>query len=168
MIAVEHVPVLYREVLAGLDVRPGGRYIDCTAGSGGHAAGILAASAPDGDLLALDTDPEAIRRTRDALAAKKARGFVLGTPANLTTEAKLKGLAARQANAQTNVNNRQAAQLATLLQANGGTLRAIADQLNQSGYCTRRGKAFHPMGVQRLLTKLLFQMRVSQHLRAKA
>jgi len=54
----------------------------------------------------------------------------------------------------TNVHNRQAAQLAALLQATGATLRAIAEQLNQSGYCTRRGKAFHPMGVQRLLTKL--------------
>ena len=64
------------------------------------------------------------------------------------------GLAARQANAQTNVNNRQAAQLATLLRAMGANLRAIAQQLNQSGYITRRGKAFHPMGVQRLLTKL--------------
>ena len=61
---------------------------------------------------------------------------------------------ARQANAQANVNNRKAAQLAALLKANGGTLRAIADQLNRSGYCTRRGKTFHPMGVQRLLTKL--------------
>ena len=91
-------------------------------------------------------------RTRDALAAKKARGFILGTPANLTDEAKHKGLVARQTNALANVNNRQAAQLATLLKANGGTLRAIADQLNQSGYCTRRGKVFHPMGVQRLLT----------------
>ena len=90
-------------------------------------------------------------RTRDALAAKKARGFILGTPANLTTEAKLKGLVARQANAQANIYNRQAAQLATLLQANGKSLRAIAAQLNQSGYCTRRGKAFHPMGVKRLL-----------------
>ena len=91
-------------------------------------------------------------RTREALAAKKARGAVLGTPANLTPAARAKGLVARQANAQANVHNRQAAQLATLLKANGGTLRAIADQLNQSGYCTRRGKAFHPMGVQRLLT----------------
>ena len=63
------------------------------------------------------------------------------------------GLAARQANAQANVRNRQAAQLAALLKATGGTLRAIADQLNRSGYCTRRGKAFHPMGVQRLLAK---------------
>lgn len=92
-------------------------------------------------------------RTRDALAAKKARGFALGTPANLTSMARAKGLAARQANAQANIRNRQAAQLATLLQANGKSLRAITEQLNQSGYCTRRGKAFHPMGVQRLLTK---------------
>ena len=60
-------------------------------------------------------------------------------------------MAARQANAQTNVNNRQAAQLATLRRATGANLRAIAEQLNRSGCCTRRGKAFHPMGVQRLL-----------------
>ena len=92
-------------------------------------------------------------RTREALAAKKARGFALGTPANLTSEAKQKGLAARQANAQANVNNRLAAQLATLLRANGTNLRAIADQLNQSGYGTWRGKAFHPMGILRLLAK---------------
>ena len=92
-------------------------------------------------------------RTQDALAAKKARGAVLGTPANLTPAARPKGLAARQANAQTNAHNRQAAQLATLLKANGETLRGIADRLNQSGYVTRRGQAFHPMGVQRLLAR---------------
>lgn len=92
-------------------------------------------------------------RTRDALAAKKARGFTLGTPVNLTDEANLKDLAARQANAQTNINNRQAAQLAALLRANGANLRVIAAQLNRSGYTTRRGKAFHPMGIQRLLAK---------------
>ena len=90
-------------------------------------------------------------RTRNALAAKKARGFTLGTPANLTPDARAKGLVARQTNAQANVRNRQAAQLALLLQANGVSLRGIADRLNQLGYVTRRGKAFHPMGVQRLL-----------------
>ena len=79
---------------------------------------------------------------------------MLGTPANLTPAARAKGLATRQANAQANVHNQQAAQLATLLIATGATLRAIADQLNRSGYCTRRGKTFHPMGVQRLLAKL--------------
>ena len=44
-------------------------------------------------------------QTQDALATNKARGFAMGTPANLTNEAKFKGLVVRQANAQTNVNN---------------------------------------------------------------
>ena len=94
-----------------------------------------------------------IVRTGEGPAQAQDDSFFETLNSFLTTEAKLKGLAARQANAQTNLNNRQAAQLATLLQANGGTLRAIADQLNQSGYCTRRGKALHPMSVQRLLAK---------------
>ena len=64
-----HIPVLYDEVLAALAVRPGGRYIDATVGAGGHAAGILRASAPDGRLLALDADPEAISFARYALQA---------------------------------------------------------------------------------------------------
>jgi len=59
MAAEEHVPVLYRDVLTGLQVRPGGRYIDATVGAGGHATGILEASTPGGRLLGLDADPEA-------------------------------------------------------------------------------------------------------------
>jgi len=90
-------------------------------------------------------------RTCDALAAKKARGHVLGTPANLTAEASAKGLLVRQQNAQANLSNRQATQLISLLHATGLSLRAIAAKLNESGYRTRRGKSFHPMGVKRLL-----------------
>lgn len=63
----EHVPVLYKEVLAWLQPRPDGRYIDATLGGGGHARGILAASAPNGRLLGLDADPEAIAFARDIL-----------------------------------------------------------------------------------------------------
>ncbi len=62
-----HVPVLYDQVLAGLSVRAGGRYVDATVGGGGHAAGILRASAPDGLLLGLDADPEAIALARQVL-----------------------------------------------------------------------------------------------------
>jgi 16S rRNA (cytosine1402-N4)-methyltransferase len=43
-----------------MEPRSGGCYIDATLGAGGHAAGILDASAPDGRLLAVDADPEAI------------------------------------------------------------------------------------------------------------
>ena len=75
--APEHVPVLYRETVEGLAPRSGGRYVDCTAGSGGHAAGILEASAPDGSLLALDTDPEAVDRTRIRLQVYGARARVV-------------------------------------------------------------------------------------------
>lgn len=63
-----HIPVLYQETLAGLKVRANGFYIDGTVGAGGHAAGILRASAPDGRLLGLDCDPSAIEVCRERLA----------------------------------------------------------------------------------------------------
>lgn len=56
----EHISVLRTEVLEGIRVRSGGRYIDATVGAGGHAADILSASAPGGQLLGLDADPEAV------------------------------------------------------------------------------------------------------------
>jgi 16S rRNA (cytosine1402-N4)-methyltransferase len=63
-----HVPVLAQEVLAYLQPRPGGRYIDATVGAGGHAALILEASAPDGRLLGIDVDPAALALARRRLA----------------------------------------------------------------------------------------------------
>jgi len=62
-----HRPVLYNEVLAGLQPKPGGFYIDGTVGAGGHAVGILERSSPDGRLLGLDRDPAALEVARATL-----------------------------------------------------------------------------------------------------
>lgn len=64
---VRHEPVMPREVLAALAVRPGGRYVDCTLDGGGHAEAILEAAAPGGSLIGIDADPEALALARDRL-----------------------------------------------------------------------------------------------------
>lgn len=65
---IEHVPVLLREAVDLLAPMPGGVYVDGTIGGGGHAAEILKRSAPDGILIGLDQDDEAIRRCGMILA----------------------------------------------------------------------------------------------------
>jgi 16S rRNA (cytosine1402-N4)-methyltransferase len=62
-----HIPVLLEEVLDALQVQPGGRYIDCTVGEGGHAHAILERSSPGGQLLGIDADPQAIDSTSTRL-----------------------------------------------------------------------------------------------------
>jgi 16S rRNA (cytosine1402-N4)-methyltransferase len=61
---LKHDPVMPREVLAALNVRPGGRYVDCTVNGGGHAEAILDAASPGGALIGLDADPEALTMSR--------------------------------------------------------------------------------------------------------
>ncbi len=72
-----HVPVLYQSVLEHLSVKPGDLYLDGTVGAGGHAAGILERSAPDGRLLGLDRDPAALKVAGSRLAAHSGRVTLL-------------------------------------------------------------------------------------------
>jgi 16S rRNA (cytosine1402-N4)-methyltransferase len=63
-----HRPVLYHEIIHALQPSRGGFYVDCTLGAGGHAFGILHASSPDGCLLGLDVDPQALKLAYKRLA----------------------------------------------------------------------------------------------------
>jgi DNA invertase Pin-like site-specific DNA recombinase len=90
-------------------------------------------------------------RTKAALAAAKARGVKLGTPANLTIEAQQAGAAANRAAAID--ATKQATCMAQELRRRGETLRQIAETLNQNGFTTRTGKMFSAMQIKRMLDR---------------
>jgi 16S rRNA (cytosine1402-N4)-methyltransferase len=62
-----HVPVLFEVALGFLRVRPGGTYVDCTLGLGGHAEGIIRQLGPAGSLIGFDRDSEALGLARARL-----------------------------------------------------------------------------------------------------
>jgi 16S rRNA (cytosine1402-N4)-methyltransferase len=57
-----------QEVLQALAVQPGGRYVDCSVGGGGHAEAILDLASPGGLLLGIDADPRALQIAHSRLA----------------------------------------------------------------------------------------------------
>lgn len=65
----EHIPVLLKESIDGLNISPDGIYVDCTTGGGGHSSEILRRLGPGGRLVCLDRDQNAL----------EAAGAVLGS-----------------------------------------------------------------------------------------
>ncbi|WP_368562628.1 16S rRNA (cytosine(1402)-N(4))-methyltransferase RsmH [Pseudoxanthomonas sp. UTMC 1351] len=63
-----HLPVLYAQVMEGLQVKENGTYLDGTFGRGGHARGVLQQLGPGGRLLLMDKDPEAIAHAEQTFA----------------------------------------------------------------------------------------------------
>jgi len=68
-----HTPVLLEEVIDYLNPMPGQNFIDCTLGGGGHAIELAKRIKPDGKVLGIDLDPEAIKHVK----SKKTSNLVL-------------------------------------------------------------------------------------------
>lgn len=69
MFTFTHIPVLAQEVLDGLALKPGARVLDGTVGLGGHAALMLAATSPNGELVAFDRDERNLSVAQERCAA---------------------------------------------------------------------------------------------------
>jgi 16S rRNA (cytosine1402-N4)-methyltransferase len=72
----EHTTVLLHEAVDLLGPRPGGVYVDGTLGGGGHAEEILRRSSPDGILIGLDQDADAVARCGELLRAYGGRALL--------------------------------------------------------------------------------------------
>ena len=68
-VAGVHTAVLLPQVLAALNIKAGGTYVDATYGRGGHAGAILEKLIANGRLICLDRDPEAVAAARARFSA---------------------------------------------------------------------------------------------------
>ena len=91
------------------------------------------------------------QRIKDALAQSDK---TLGNPQNLTDEARKKGLEAIVKKRRDNVHRKRALSMLKALYQKGYTLQYYADQLNEGGFLTPRGKQFTKTQVSRLLTEI--------------
>lgn len=69
----EHISVLPQEVIAGLNIKPDGIYVDCTLGGAGHASRIAEKLNENGHLIGIDQDDDAIAATTSRLKPYKCK-----------------------------------------------------------------------------------------------
>jgi 16S rRNA (cytosine1402-N4)-methyltransferase len=65
----KHVTVLLKETVDGLDIKPGGTYVDCTLGGGGHSSYLLSQLTEGGRLIAFDQDEIAIQNAKEKFSS---------------------------------------------------------------------------------------------------
>ena len=81
-----HTPVMQREVVESLRLRPGGIYVDGTVGGGGHAFEILRETSPNGLLIGIDVDDDALRESEERLKLFGKRKIIMkGNFADINT-----------------------------------------------------------------------------------
>lgn len=78
-----HDPVLLHEAVDGLEVRPGGTYVDVTFGGGGHSRHILSKLDENGRLIVFDQDPDAMQNQPESLKQDPRLVFVASNFKNL-------------------------------------------------------------------------------------
>lgn len=78
-----HIPVLLKEVLGYLDVKPGQNFIDATLGGGGYSQAIIEKNYPDGKVLAIDLDQEAIDQSKSVISNSQSVIFHHGNFAHI-------------------------------------------------------------------------------------
>src|SRR6266516_4391113 len=84
-----HIPVMLEEVLNFLQPKANGHYVDGTLGGGGHAEAILERSAPDGRVLGIDSDAQALEKVEQRLAAAVEDGRLVLVHGNFAELARI-------------------------------------------------------------------------------
>ena len=84
-----HIPVMLEEVLKFLQPSAGGHYVDGTVGSGGHTEEILERSAPNGRVLGIDSDAQALARVERRLASAVQDGRLVLVHGNFAELARI-------------------------------------------------------------------------------
>ena len=64
----KHIPVLLDEVIDNLNIKPDGKYLDCTVGGAGHSIEIAKKLNKDGILVCFDRDEDAIEASSSRLS----------------------------------------------------------------------------------------------------
>ncbi|QDQ39171.1 16S rRNA (cytosine(1402)-N(4))-methyltransferase RsmH [Legionella geestiana] len=90
-----HQPVMLKEVIEALAIKPDGVYVDATFGRGGHTRGILASLAPEGRVLAIDRDAEAIAHAGEVFKDEPRLHLYHGSFAELANAVEQAGLTGR-------------------------------------------------------------------------
>lgn len=104
-------------------------------------------------ILAQDERERTSQRTKAALAELKRKGVKLGTPENLTEQARINSLKVRQEKAYNDENNRKAGALIVSMRGQGKSFYQITKDLNNLGFKTRKGKVFQQNQVQILYSR---------------